>query len=155
MADDLPEIPKPGPGAGPAPLPSRRRGSESSPRSRRRRLIFRLLALPILAGAAFLLFNGLRDYLELPQCDSDHAKEWLNQALQPFNFGTPHYESVKTVSSSKQEVVCNAVLLLPNSSNIAVDYSFYWSGNKVNMRYSVPLTGSGNLPAAPPAVLVR
>jgi len=155
LADDLPEIPKPGPGAGPAPLPSRRRGGESSPRSRRRRLIFRLLALPILAGAAFLLFNGLRDYLELPKCDSDHAKEWLSQALQPFNFGTSRYESIKTISSSKQEVVCNAVLLLPKSSNIAVDYSFYWSGNKVNMRYSVPLTGSGSAPTAQPAAPVR
>jgi hypothetical protein len=44
---------------------------------------------------------------------------------------------------------------LPSGANIAVDYSFYWSGNKVNMRYSVPLTGSGSQPAAPPAVPVR
>jgi hypothetical protein len=115
----------------------------------------RLLALPVLAGAAFLLFNGLRDYVELPKCDSDHAKEWLGQALQPFNFGPPHYESIKTVSSSKQDVVCNAALALPNSSNITVDYSFYWSGNKVNMRYSVPLTGAGSPPPAPPIVPVR
>ena len=100
-------------------------------------------------------YGGLRDYLELPQCDSDHAKEWLSQALQPFNFGTPHYESIKTISSSKQEVVCNAAVAFPNGSSIAVDYSFYWSGNKVNMRYSVPLTGSGTPPPAPPALPVR
>ena len=67
----------------------------------------------------------------------------------------PRYELIKTISSSKQEVVCNAVLALPNGSNIAIDYSFYWSGSKVNMRYSVPLTGSGNPPPAPPAVPVR
>jgi hypothetical protein len=135
---------------GSAPLPSRRRNSESPPASRRRRWIVRLVALPILAAAVFLLFNGLRDYLELPQCDSGHAKGWLDQALQPFNFGPPRYESIKTVSSSKQEVVCNAVLALPNGSNIAVDYSFYWSGNKVNMGYSVPLAGSGSSPPAVP-----
>jgi hypothetical protein len=148
MADDNPSaIPL-------APTPSRR-ASGGTPASRRRRLIFRLLALPILAGAAYLLFNGLRDYLELPQCDSDHAKEWLDQALQPFNFGTPHYESIKTISSTKQEVVCNAVLALPKGTQIAIDYSFYWSGNKVNMKYSVPLTGSGSAPRVPPAVPVR
>jgi hypothetical protein len=138
-----------------APVSSRRPSNASAPANSRRRLIFRLIALPILAVAAFILFNGLRDYLELPKCDSDHAKEWLGQALQPFNFGPPHYESVKTISSSKQEVACNAALALPNGSNIAVDYSFYWSGNKVNMRYSVPLTGSGSPPPAPPSVPVR
>jgi hypothetical protein len=138
------------------PLSSQRKGSGTiAPANRRRRLIFRLIALPVLAGAAYLLFNGLRDYLELPQCDSDHAKEWLGQALDPFKFGPTHYESIKTISSSKQEVVCNAVLALPDGSNIAVDYSFYWKGSKVNMRYSVPLTGSGSPPPAPPNVPVR
>ena len=100
-------------------------------------------------------YGGLRDYLELPRCDSDHAKEWLSQALQPFNFGPLHYESIKTVSNSKQEVVCNAVLALQNGSSIAVDYSFYWNGSKVNMKYSVPLTGTGSPPPAPPAVPMR
>ena len=145
------------PATGSAPLPARPRNTASPPANRRRRLIVRLLALPALAAAVYVMFTygGLRDYLELPQCDSDHAKEWLGQALQPFNFGTPRYESVKTISSSKQEVVCNAVLTLADGSNIAVDYSFYWHGSKVSMRYSVPLTGSGSPPPAPPTVPVR
>jgi hypothetical protein len=141
-----------------APVPPRHGSSGKAPANRRRRLIFRLLLLPILAGAAFLLFkySGLRDYLELPQCDSDHAKEWLGQALQPFKFNSTGYESIKTISISKQEVVCRAMLTLPNGSSIAIDYSFYWNGNKVNMRYSVPLTGSGSPPPPlPPAVPVR
>jgi hypothetical protein len=137
-----------------APVPSRHGSSRNAPANRRRRLILRLLALPAVAIAAYVMFNygGLRDYLELPQCDSDHAKKWLGQALDPFKFGPTRYGSIKTVSSSKQEVVCNAVLALPNGSDIAIDYSFYWSGSKVNMRYSVPLTGSGS---PPPAVPVR
>jgi hypothetical protein len=150
MADDnFPAMPS-------APVPSRRASSGKAPANRRRRLILRLLALPAVAIAAYVMFNygGLRDYLELPQCDSDHAKGWLGQALQPFKFNA-RYESIKTISSSKDEVVCNAVLALPNSSNITIDYSFYWSGSKVNMRYSVPLTGSGSSPPTPPAVPVR
>ena len=85
-----------------APVPSRRGSGGKAPANRRRRLIFRLLALPALAGAAYLLFkySGLRDYLELPQCDSDHAKKWLGQALQPFKFDPTRYESIKTISSS-------------------------------------------------------
>ena len=140
-----------------APFSSRRKSSGTNPANRRRRLIFRLLALPALAVAVYVMFTygGLRDYLELPQCDSDHAKEWLGQALDPFKFGPTRYESIKTISSTKQEVVCNAVLALPDGSNIAVDYSFYWKGSKVNMRYSVPLTGSGSPPPAPPNVPMR
>jgi hypothetical protein len=142
---------------GSAPPSSRRGKSASPPPGARRRLIVRLLAFPAIAVAAYVMFTygGLRDYLELPQCDSDHAKEWLGQALQPFNFGTPHYESIKTISSTKQEVVCNATVAFPNGSNIGVDYSFYWHGSKVNMKYSVPLTGSGSPPPAPPDVPVR
>jgi hypothetical protein len=142
---------------GSTPPSSRRGKSASPPAGGRRRLIVRLLALPAIAVAAYVMFTygGLRDYLELPQCDSDHAKEWVGQALQPFNFGTPHYASIKTISSSKQEVVCNATLAFANGSNIAVDYSFYWHGSKVNMRYSVPLTGSGSAAPAPPDVPVR
>ncbi len=75
--------------------------------------------------------------------------------LQPFKFEPTRYESIKTISSSKEEVVCNAVLALPNGSNVAIDYSFYWSGSKVNMRYSVPLTGSGEFAARSAAVPVR
>jgi hypothetical protein len=140
-----------------APDPSRRASGGKAPANRRRRLILRLLALPALAIGAYVMFEygGLRDYLELPQCDSDHAKKWLDQALQPFKFNLTRYESIKTISSSKEEVVCNAVLALPNGSNITIDYSFYWSGSKVNMRYSVPLTGSGSSPPTPPAVPVR
>jgi hypothetical protein len=141
--DDFPPIPS-------LPRRSQRAGGTAAP-NRRRRLIFRLLALPILAALVFLLFNGLRDYLQLPKCDSDHAKEWLGEALQSFKFDTAHAESIKTIASSKQEVVCSADLSLPSGSKVTVDYSFYWSGNKVNMKYSVPLTGSGSLPPAAPA----
>jgi hypothetical protein len=143
--------------SGSTPPPLRTRTKATPPASGRRRLILRLLAFPAVAVAVYVVFKygGLRDYLELPQCDSDHAKEWLGQALQPFNFGAPHYESVKTISSSKQEVVCDATLAFPNGSNITVDYSFYWHGSKVNMKYSVPLTGSGSPPPAPPAAPVR
>jgi hypothetical protein len=41
------------------------------------------------------------------------------------------------VSSSKDEIVCNATLPLPDGASVAVDYKFYWEGNTANMKYSI------------------
>jgi hypothetical protein len=41
------------------------------------------------------------------------------------------------VSSSKTQIVCNAVLPLPGGGNVQVDYTFYWQGSQANVRYSV------------------
>ena len=46
-------------------------------------------------------------------------------------------ESIKTISSSKQEVVCNAVLPLSDGGTLNIDYSFFWQGNTADMRYSI------------------
>ena len=47
------------------------------------------------------------------------------------------YEPITTLSSSKTEVVCRAVLPLPNGGNVAIDYRFHWQGNQANMSYSI------------------
>ena len=47
------------------------------------------------------------------------------------------YAPIKTVSASKTEVVCNAALPLANGETVNVDYSFFWQGDKANMRYSI------------------
>ena len=47
------------------------------------------------------------------------------------------YEPIKTVSSSKTQVTCNATLPLPDGGIVVIDYSFYWQGSQANIRYSV------------------
>jgi hypothetical protein len=101
------------------------------------RLVFRLVGIPLIAVVAVFLYRGLQPHFFLPECDSDTAKQTLAQVLKELKLEPAHYAPIKTVSTSKTEVVCNAVMPLPGGGNVVVDYSFYWQGSKANMRYSV------------------
>jgi hypothetical protein len=122
-----------------APAPRRVSRWTPPPASRNNpyRLVFRLVGIPLIAVAAVLLYRGLRERLVLPACDSDTAKQTLAQVLKELKLEPVRYEPIKTVSTSKTEVVCNAVMPLPGGGNVVADYTFYWQGSKANMRYSV------------------
>jgi hypothetical protein len=107
------------------------------PRRGSQRLAFRLVGIPILAVAAVMLYNGLREYVVLPTCDSDRAKKSLAEVLKQLQLEPKTYEPIKTISSGKEEVVCNAVLPLPNGGDVVADFTFYWQGNKANMKYTI------------------
>jgi hypothetical protein len=70
-------------------------------------------------------------------CDSESAKKTLADVLKQLKLEPTRYEPIKTVSSSKTQVLCNATLPLPDGGNVVIDYSFYWQGSRANMRYSV------------------
>jgi hypothetical protein len=112
-------------------------GGSRRPQSRSYRLVLRLLAIPVLAVAGVFIYKGLHDRLVLPTCDSDRAKQTLSNILKELQLEPVRYEPLNTVSSTKDQVVCNAVLPLPDGATIAIDYSFYWQGDKANMKYSV------------------
>jgi hypothetical protein len=121
-----------------APAPRRvSRWTPPSPRNSPYRFVFRLVGIPLIAVAAFLLYRGLRSGFVLPECDSDTAIQTLKPVLKELKLEPAEYAPMKTVSSSKTEVVCNAVMPLADGGNVVVDYSFYWQGSKANMRYSV------------------
>jgi hypothetical protein len=131
MTDDL--SPKP-----PAPIRARRWSRPSSPRPPRPyRLALRLIGIPAAAVAGVFIYSGLRDHFVLPECDSDRAKHTLADVLKPLKLEPTRYEPVKTVSSSQDQVACNAVLPLPDGGTVTVDYMFYWDGGKANMKYSL------------------
>ena len=131
MADERPSANRPA-----ASRPTRWTASTTSP-VRPYRLAFRLIGIPIIAVAGVFIYSGLRDYFILPTCDSDRAKQTLGEVLRQLNYQPLRYEPIKTVSSSKSEVVCNATLPLPDGATVVADYTFFWQGNKPNMRYSV------------------
>ena len=85
----------------------------SSPR-KSYRFVLRLLGIPILAVAGVFIYSGIRDRLVLPDCDSDRAKKTLAEVLQQFKYEPTTYEPIKTVSATKDQVVCSAVLPLPD-----------------------------------------
>jgi hypothetical protein len=108
-----------------------------SPPRRSYRFAFKLIGIPVLAVAAVFLFRGVRDRFELPQCDSDRAKQSLIEVLKQLKLEPVRYDPIKTVSNSKEQVVCSALLPLPDGGNVAADFTFYWDGSKANMRYSI------------------
>jgi hypothetical protein len=114
----------------------------SSPR-KSYRFVFRLLGIPILAVAGVFIYSGIRDRLVLPECDSDRAKKSLAEVLKELNYAPTKYEPITTVSTTKDQVVCSAVLPLPDGSSMAADFTFYWQGDKANMKYSVARKTSG------------
>jgi hypothetical protein len=128
-------------GNNPPNAPAPRRVSRWTPppgsRNNPYRLAFRLVGIPLIAVVAVFLYRGLQPHFFLPECDSDTAKQTLAQVLKELKLEPERYAPIKTVSTNKTEVVCNAVMPLPGGGNVVVDYTFYWQGSKANMRYSV------------------
>jgi hypothetical protein len=121
----------------PAPIRARRWSRPPTPPLNSYRLLFRFLGIPVIAVLAVVLYRGLRAHLVLPECDSETAKQTLAQVLKELKLEPVRYAPIKTVSSSKDQVVCNAVMPLSDGANVVADYTFFWEGDKANMRYSI------------------
>ncbi len=121
----------------PSPIRARRGSPSSSSPVRPYRLALRLIGIPVLAVAGVLIYRGLHDHFVLPECDSGRAKDTLADILKQLKYQPLRYEPIKTVSSSKDQVVCNAVLPLADGANLNIDYSFFWQGSNAEMKYSI------------------
>jgi hypothetical protein len=133
MADDS------SPKRSPSPIRARRwkRPPLSTPSKRPYRFAMWLIGIPAAAVAGVLIYRGLQDHFVLPACDSDRAKHTLADVLKQFKLEPTRYEPITAVSSTKDQVVCSAVLPLPDGAKVAIDYTFYWEGGKADMKYSV------------------
>jgi hypothetical protein len=142
MSDEPPSKP-------PAPIRARRwSGSTSMPvRPRPYRFALRLIGIPAVAVAGVFIYSGLRSHFFLPECDSSGAKHTLADVLAQYKLQPVRYEPIKTVSSTQDEVVCNAVLPLPDGGDVTIDYKFYWQGSTAQMKYSVTPHASPTAPA--------
>jgi hypothetical protein len=121
----------------------------SSPR-KSYRFVLRLLGIPIVAVIGVFIYSGIRNRIVLPECDSDRAKKSLAEVLQQFKYEPTTYAPIKTVSTTKDQVVCSAVLPLPDGGYVAADFTFYWEGDKANMKYSVARKAPDDSSIAPP-----
>lgn len=128
-----------GPPKPPVPIRARRwsRPPASTGRPRPYRFALRLIGIPAVAVAGVLIYSGLRDHFVLPECDSGRAKKTLSEVLTELDVKPLRFEPITTVSSSQNLVACRAVLPLSDGAIVTVEYSFYWQGNKANMKYSI------------------
>src|SRR5579864_1411648 len=139
----------------PPPLRARRwtpppsAGRSSSPR-KPYRFVLLLLGITILAVAGVFIYSGIRDRLVLPECDSDRARKSLAEVLKQLNFEPTTYAPIKTVSATKDQVMCSAVLPLPDGGYVAADFTFYWERDKANMKYSVARKATDDTSIMPP-----
>jgi hypothetical protein len=121
----------------------------SSPR-KSYRFVLRLLGIPIVAVIGVFIYSGIRNRIVLPDCDSDRAKNSLADVLQQFKYEPTTYAPIKTVSATKDQVLCSASLPLPDGGYVAVDFTFYWEGDKANMKYSVARKATDDSSITPP-----
>jgi hypothetical protein len=124
-------------------------GGRSAPR-KSYRFVMRLLGIPILAVCGVFIYRGVHDRIVLPECDSGRAKNSLAEVLKQLKLEPTTYAPIKTVSSTKNDVVCSAVMPLPDGGYIAVDYTFYWQGDTASMKYSVARKATNDSPVTPP-----
>jgi hypothetical protein len=125
------------PSPNPRPPRSARWSAGAPPPNNSNRTLFRLIAIPALAFAAVLIYRGVRERFTLPECDSSRAKSTLAEVLNQLKVEPLRDEPIKTVSASKQQVVCNVVLPLSDGGALNIDYTFFWQGNSADMRYSI------------------
>jgi hypothetical protein len=121
----------------------------SSPR-KSYRFVLRLLGIPIVAVIGVFIYSGIRNRIVLPECDSDRAKKSLAEVLQQFKYEPTTYAPIKTVSATKDQVTCSAVLPLPDGGYVAADFTFYWQGDTASMKYSVARKATDDSSIAPP-----
>jgi hypothetical protein len=94
-------------------------------------------AVVIMIAGGVQVYEAVRENFVLPECDSKRAKDTLSNVFKEHKFEPLRYESVKTVSANDQEIVCNAVLPLPDGVNLVADYTFFWEGNTARIKYSL------------------
>jgi hypothetical protein len=115
------------------------------------RFALRILVIPVIAVAGVFIYSGVRNRIVLPECDSDRAKKSLAEVLQQFKYEPTTYAPIKTVSATKDQVACSAVLPLPDGGYVAADFTFYWEGDKANMKYSVARQATDDSSITPPS----
>ena len=121
-----------------------------SPPRKSYRFVLRLLGIPIVAVIGVFIYSGIRNRIVLPECDSDRAKKSLAEVLQQFKYEPTTYAPIKTISTTKDQVVCSAVLPLPDGGYVAADFTFYWESDKANMKYSVARKATDDSSITPP-----
>jgi hypothetical protein len=114
------------------------------------RFALRILVIPVVAVVGVFIYSGIRDRLVLPKCDSERARKSLAEVLKGLKYEPTKYEPIKTVSATKDQVVCSAALPLPDGSSVAADFTFYWQGDKANMKYSVARKAPDDSSITPP-----
>jgi hypothetical protein len=126
--------PNANPGA-PPPVTAPPLAPAAKPPSKLYRILSGIIGLVAIIIGGSQLYNVF--HVTLPDCDSQRAKDTLSGIFKEHKYEPTGYTSIKTVSTNENEVVCNAVLPLPDGANLVADYSFYWEDKSPKIKYSM------------------
>jgi len=90
----------------------------------------------VLALSAFGKIASFFD-TSLPACDSKRAKDTLSNVFQEKGLKPTSYSEVKTLSSTKDLVECQATLPVNDKEMLTVKYKFISVDSKSQIQYSI------------------
>lgn len=79
----------------------------------------------VLTFAGNMLENG-----QLPECDSDRARDTLSDVFQANSIEATGYDKISTEKSGEEETTCTAVLSLKGGDKLDVGYRFFFKDKK-------------------------
>jgi hypothetical protein len=82
-----------------------------------------MLAVFALIGVAKIVTWG-----DLPGCDSDGAKSGLSDIFKTAKLEFSRYIEIKTLTTTKEEITCNATLEKTAGGNAEFDYRIFFDG---------------------------
>jgi hypothetical protein len=95
--------------------------------------IFGVLAVVVVLAVA----GNVMEIGNLPGCDSQRSRDTMSNVFKEQNISLTKYNEIKTVTSSKDEVVCQASLAVTGGGTLIADYTFYWEDSKPKVRYKL------------------
>ena len=99
-----------------------------------------IIAGIVIAGVGLIrligVFTGSND---LPGCDSQRAKDTLSTVFKEKNFSPTSYGEIKTISSTKDLVECEATLPGDPKGTMDVTYKFVRNGSDQRVEYSIAI----------------
>jgi hypothetical protein len=93
--------------------------------SRAARITQLVVGIVLVAVFGLILLAKIITRNDLPGCDSAEAKDVLSDIFKKNNINASRYDEIKTLSTSNDEITCNAKLTLRDNSTQEVDYKLF------------------------------
>lgn len=91
------------------------------------------VATAIMLVFGIILISRLITWNDLPGCDSTRAKDTLSSIFKERNVNASRYDEIKTLTTGKDEITCNATLTLRDDSKLMIDYKLYRGDSGVRL----------------------
>lgn len=82
---------------------------------------------------ALRLINSYMTAGELPDCSSSETKDALSNIFKKANADLSRYIDIKTLTTAKDNITCNAILAKSAGGTLDIDYRIYFEEKAVRV----------------------